>query len=181
MRTAPSQRRILLGVGLIGILALTSCQEKPVGETRPLSTFEREGNTKEPAASATFQRFVFPQSSGNFQPASIALDTQTGQLCKTYEWKQSSGTDLPFCSSLATYGLYELHVRKYDEKTGSFEPVFDPFDPLGVFSRTDKAKLTLTEPQIRRASVKYGLSYDEAVKGARESGYRLEMNTVNGK
>jgi hypothetical protein len=158
----------------VTVLSLLSCQQTRSPETRPSPTPSADvASSKKPLA---VQRFLFPQSSGTFAPASVALDTETGQLCRTYEWKETAGTNLPLCAKLASYGLFELHVEKYIEATKDFEPAFDPFDPLGLFTRADKAKLTLNEKQIRQAASQYGLSYEEAKKGARESGYHVEAD-----
>jgi len=48
-------------------------------------------------------RFVFPAKSGPFAEASVALDTVTGRLCKTYAWEDNAGLPrgLTLCSELA--------------------------------------------------------------------------------
>src|ERR1022692_4189269 len=47
-------------------------------------------------------RFVFPTQSTPFLASSVALDTGTGRLCKTYSWPdtRSLPTGLPLCSDL---------------------------------------------------------------------------------
>jgi hypothetical protein len=166
---------------LLWPLFLISCREHQNPEASAhVSPIEEKAVKVDPGIKPSNSRFIFPPSSGTFVASSVALDTQTGQLCKTYEWKQSGiGADLPLCSSLAQYGLQELHVRKYNPETRTLEPAFDPFDPLELYTRTDKAKMTLTEAQIRKAASKYGLSYEEAAKGARESGYQVSSQAFN--
>ena len=52
-----------------------------------------------PARNNEYQRFV--PTPGEPSTA-FALDTKTGQLCRTYDWKESNGKPvfLPLCSDL---------------------------------------------------------------------------------
>lgn len=56
------------------------------------------------AESKSQPRFLFPAQSGAFPAASVALDSQTGKLCKTYGWADSSkhASGLPLCSELTS-------------------------------------------------------------------------------
>ena len=49
------------------------------------------------------QRFVFPSQSAPFPAASVALDTRSGQLCKTYSWPDTKTlpSGLSLCSEAA--------------------------------------------------------------------------------
>jgi hypothetical protein len=75
------------------MLALTSCRQ------------QRESAVAQ-TATTDFQRFVpIPTSTPLFegmQPGNLALDTKTGILCKTWEWKQTSSAldGLPECSNV---------------------------------------------------------------------------------
>ena len=54
------------------------------------------------AASSEERRFAFPTKSSPFPESSVALDTMTGRLCKTYPWEDNARLPkgLPLCSEL---------------------------------------------------------------------------------
>jgi len=64
------------------ILALASIIAYSTTRTAPAPTT----GTTSAVASPTAQRFVFPAQSTPFPGASVALDTTTERLCKTYPW-----------------------------------------------------------------------------------------------
>jgi len=47
----------------------------------------------------------------------------------------------------------------------------DQYDPLGLFTREQKAKRVLEEEQIRRVASQFGVSYEEALEEAKSQGY----------
>ena len=144
------------------------------------------------------KRFVFPTKSSPFPESSVALDTTSGTLCKTYPWRDSGQLPkgLPLCSDLAApqtacvggaksyrgssyifngkKWVKGANALKYDEKTSSMEPLSeDQYDPLNLFSKEEKAKTTLKEEQIRRVADQFGVTYDEAWEDARAQGYKV--------
>lgn len=85
-------RRLLL---LLIVVLLGGCRQSFQEHGQPLNA---DGQT--PTAT-NYQRFVFPAKSTAFPEGSVALDTATGQLCKTYAWPDSpnAASGLPLCSS----------------------------------------------------------------------------------
>jgi hypothetical protein len=49
----------------------------------------------------------------------------------------------------------------------------DQYDPLGLLSKDEKAKRTLTETQIRVVAQRFGVSYEEAREEASQQGYQV--------
>jgi hypothetical protein len=61
-------------------------------------------SSKQPSSSPSEEkRFVFPTKSSPFPESSVALDTASGRLCKTYPWLDSNQLPrgLPLCSELS--------------------------------------------------------------------------------
>jgi hypothetical protein len=81
----------MLAVGLLVLLQANGCDNAPTKPTVP----------EKPAA---YQRFVpIPRQPENLQgvpwSGAFALDTKTGQLCKTYDWESTSNLQgLPLCT-----------------------------------------------------------------------------------
>src|SRR5271169_3418039 len=79
------------------------------------------------------QRFVFSAQTGTFPASSVALDTKTGQLCKTYPWKDipQLPQGLPVCANasnptqdstgatvfIGSQKVYLGHTYTYDGKS----------------------------------------------------------------
>jgi hypothetical protein len=145
------------------------------------------------------KRFVFPTKFSPFPESSVALDTTSGRLCKTYPWEDSSQVPkgLPLCSDLSasqqtsctgadkayrgftyrfngTKWVKGAAAKKYNEKGRELEPWSDDqYDPLNLFSKEEKAKRTLKEEQIRSVADQFGVSYEEAREEAKQQGYQV--------
>jgi hypothetical protein len=157
-------------------------------------------STKQASSSPTEEkRFVFPAKSSPFPESSVALDTMSGRLCKTYQWQDSNQAPrgLPVCSELSalpqtsfegarkayrgsTYSfngtkwVKGAKASKYNVKTNDLDPESDDqYDPLNLFSKEEKAKRTLTEEQIRSVADRFGVTYAEAWEDAKAQGYRV--------
>jgi hypothetical protein len=156
-------------------------------------------STKQSSLTLTEEkRFVFPTKSSPFPESSVALDTTSGTLCKTYPWQDGGQIPkgLPLCSdpSGARSGFegarkayrgssYTFNgnkwvkgagALKYNEKTTGMDPESDDqYDPLNLFSKEEKAKMTLKEEQIRSVAEQFGVAYDEAWEEAKAQGYRV--------
>jgi hypothetical protein len=62
----------------------------------------------------------------------------------------------------------------YNPKGESPEPWSDDqYDPLGLFSKEEKAKILLTEAQIRKVANQFGVSYQDAWEDAKAQGYQV--------
>jgi len=143
-------------------------------------------------------RFVFPPKFSPFLDASVALDTTTGRLCKTYAWEDNAHVPkgLPLCSeslvetsyltgAAKAYGGFTYtfngtrwvkgnKASRYNEKTGNMEPWSDDqYDPLSLFSKEEKAKRTLTVELIRKVAEQFGVTYEEARGEAKQQGYQV--------
>ena len=177
-------------------LMVAGCKEMPTEKQAPAPN--SQASPSGPAATTTsYQRFIFPTKSSPFAESSVALDTKTGQLCKTYPWadKPNAPTGLPVCSLLTvresdftgTHKTYMGHTYTFDgvkwnkgsesrvyKKNGSFEPASDDqYDPLGLFAKEEKAKHRLTEEEIRRVATQFGVSYENAWAEAKSQGYQV--------
>jgi hypothetical protein len=145
------------------------------------------------------KRFVLPTKSSPFPESSVALDTTSGRLCKTYPWEDSRQIPkgLPLCSDLSasqqtsctgadkayrgftyrfngTTWVKGAAAKKYDEKGQELEPWSDDqYDPLNLFSKEEKAKRTLTQEQIRSVADRFGVTYAEAWEDAKAQGYKV--------
>jgi hypothetical protein len=179
---------------------LLGCDEpiqktKQQGNAEPSSTFQKQ-TTPSPSEE---KRFVFPTKSSPFPESSVALDTISGRLCKTYQWEDSNQVPkgLPLCSDLSTSpqssftGANEAYrgftyrfngtkwvkrakALKYNQKGEGMEPLSeDQYDPLKLLSNEEKAKRTLTEEQIRSVANRFGVTYAEAWEDAKAQGYRV--------
>src|SRR5260370_40116162 len=86
------------------ILCLMGCDElTPKAKDQP-NAEQVAVTPKQPASTPIEEkRFVFPMKSSPFPESSVALDTTSGTLCKTYPWRDSSQLPkgLPLCSDLA--------------------------------------------------------------------------------
>jgi hypothetical protein len=78
---------------MLALVPMTACGPTP---TAPAPT----AGTTSTVASPTIQRFVFPAQATPFPGASVALDTTTGRLCKTYPWpdNRSLPSGLALCT-----------------------------------------------------------------------------------
>ena len=145
------------------------------------------------------QRFVFPSQSTPFPAASVALDTRSGQLCKTYPWPDTKTLPggLPLCSDATCPTVASLtgattaylgftytfngskwvkgsKAQSYNPKTQDLDPwSADQYDPLGLFSKEEKAKHQLTKPEIQAVADKFDVTYQEALQDAKNQGYQV--------
>ncbi len=145
------------------------------------------------------QRFVFPSQSTPFPSASVALDTRSGQLCKTYPWPDTKTLPggLPLCSDATCPTVASLtgattaylgftytfngskwvrgsKAQSYNPKTQDMDPwSADQYDPLGLFSKEEKAKHQLTKPEIQAVADKFDVNYQEALQDAKNQGYQV--------
>lgn len=145
------------------------------------------------------QRFVFPSQATPFPAASVALDTRSGLLCKTYPWPDTKTLPggLPLCSeatgptaasltgaTTAYLGfIYTFNGSKwikgakaesYNPKTQEMDPWSgDQYDPLGLLTKEEKAKRLLTKPEIQAVADKFGVTYQEALQDAKNQGYQV--------
>ena len=153
-----------------------------------------------PAVFSEEKRFVFPAKSNPFPESSVALDTMTGQLCKTYAWEDNTRLPkgLPLCSELTVLSPTSLltgaakayrgftytfngtkwvkgaKAQKYNPKTQGMEPWSDDqYDPLNLFSKEEKAKKVLTREEIHKVADQFGVSYEEAREEAKQQGYQV--------
>lgn len=79
------------------------CGEPPQQAAKQSETVQSSSApTQVVAASSQEKRFVFPTKSSPFPESSVALDTLTGRLCKTYAWEDDVHLPkgLPLCSEL---------------------------------------------------------------------------------
>lgn len=172
------------------------CNVKP--PTAALTTPKQEEHSAQPTAGGA-QRFIFPSQSTPFPAASVALDTRSGQLCKTYPWPDTKTLPggLPLCSqetgptvtsvtgaTTAYLGFtYTFNGSKwikgskaqsYNRKTQALDPwSADQYDPLGLFSKEEKAKHLLTKPEIQAVADKFGVTYREALQDVKNQGYQV--------
>lgn len=154
---------------------------------------------------AVDQRFVFPVQSKPFPDSSVALDTRTGQLCKTYVWVGNKNTPsgLPLCADFAnpaitsaigatkayrgfTYMFDGSQWKKGSEASkfktnGDMEPWSDDhYDPLNLLSKEEKAKRLLTDAQISQVAHQFGVTYEEAWEDAKAQGYQVPTKQYSG-
>jgi len=158
----------------------------------------KSGSTEE-------KRFVFPAKSGPFPESSVALDTISGRLCKTYQWKDSNQVPrgLPACSELSASSLqassagstkayrgftYKFNGTKWVKGAAAtkFNSNMEPepwsdeqYDPLNLFSKEEKAKRILTVEEIQRVADQFGVSYEEAMEEAKQQGYQVSPSRQN--
>ncbi len=152
------------------------------------------------APSSEEKRFAFPAKSSPFPESSVALDTMTGRLCKTYAWEDNTRLPkgLPLCSELTaltptslltggakayrgftytfngTKWVKGAKAQKYNPKTRGMEPWSDDqYDPLNLFSKEEKAKRILTLEEIQKVADQFGVSYEEALEEAKQQGYQV--------
>jgi hypothetical protein len=148
------------------------------------------------------QRFIFPPQSTTFPDSSVALDTRTGQLCKTYSWAdaQNAPRGLPLCAQLANPAIasliggtkayrgytYTFDGKRWNKGREAFnvpdlnanpQPLSeDQYDPLGLFSKGEKAKRLLTKEEIQRVAEEFSVSYEQAWEEAKAQGYQVPPN-----
>lgn len=90
------------------LVALLACDERVKQESKPANSSQPVSPTpsvvSSPSQNVPTQRFVFPSQPTPFPAASVALDTTTGRLCKTYPWhdSQNAPSELALCSALGT-------------------------------------------------------------------------------
>jgi hypothetical protein len=187
-------------LSVLVVALFTACDELP--SRKQTATPGGQPSIPTGGRPAAEHRFVFPPQAGTFPAAAVALDTETGRLCKTYPWadSQSSPRPLPLCSELAaltapavtsllgarkhylgfTYSFDGSKWRKGPEAnlinltTDKTEPLSDDqYDPLNLFSAEAKAKRVLTATEIRNVADQFGVSYYEAWKDAKAHGYQV--------
>lgn len=194
---------------------MAGCREL---ETQRASEHNTSSASPTPSETKLQSRFVFPAQSTPFAVASVALDSMTGQLCKTYSWEdnQNLPQGLPLCSELETgqhgppgsggiqtfaqwkasqktvaLGAKKAYLgftytfdgtiwrkgsraRQYNSQTNELEPLSeDQYDPLGLFSKEEKARTTLAKAQIQAVAHQFGVTYQDALQEAKEQGYQV--------
>jgi|GEM_PF-3585217 len=183
-------------VALVLLAGAVGCNEQQPSEAiaKP-----KQGEHSTRATEEGGQRFVFPPQSTPFPVASVALDTRSGQLCKTYPWPNTKllPSGLPLCSEATGPTVTSLtgattdylgftytfngsrwirgsEAQSYNPKTQDTDPwSADRYDPLGLFSKEEKAKDLLTESKIQAVANKFGVSYEEALQDAKHQGYKV--------
>lgn len=104
LRSSPEKRTTLEAVALslfVAVFSMGCDQLNRIRDDRARD--EQISSTPVSTENPLSQRFVFPTKSTPFPETSVALDTKTGQLCKTYSWDDNQGAPkgLPLCSQLA--------------------------------------------------------------------------------
>jgi hypothetical protein len=101
MNLREGTRRLALVLGAagasLGAIITVGCNvQRPIGAS---ATPKQEEHSPRPA-DGTEQRFAFPSQPTPFPAASVAMDTKTGRLCKTYPWPDTKTlpSGLPLCS-----------------------------------------------------------------------------------
>ncbi len=184
---------------VILLMGIAGCSQRDKSQDK---TSTAPGSAQTSTLSSSYQRFIFPPRPAPFTESSVALDTKTGQLCKTFDWKDNPEipSGLPLCSAalersaLAFIGATRVfrgytyvfdgtswdrksEARVYNASTGKLEPDnADPYDPLSLFTKEQKAKRLLTQGQIIRVAEDFGVSYEEASKEAEDQGYRVPIS-----
>jgi hypothetical protein len=175
---------------IFGAIVTVGCSVKPPSAAGVAP--KEEGHPLHPSENNA-QRFIFPPQSTPFPAASVAMDTRTGQLCKTYPWPdtQSLPRGLSLCSQAAgtpvesvtgattaylgytytfdgTKWVRGSKALKYNPKTQDMDPwSADQYDPLGLFSAEKKHGTLLSASQIQAVATKFGVSYQEALQDAK--------------
>lgn len=169
---------------------IPKAKDQPSAEQAPLAP-------KQPVSTPS-ERFVFPAKSGPFPESSVALDTTSGTLCKTFAWQDNGQVPkgLPLCSELSrmqigfvgaskayrgssykfngTKWVKGANALKYNEKTKDMDPLSeDQYDPLNLLSKEEKAKRLLTMEEIRIVANQFGVSIEEAWEDAKAQGYQV--------
>lgn len=182
------------------ILILFGCDELTQRQKeQPRAGQSAPATRQATAAPSEETRFVFPPKSNPFPESSVALDTMTGRLCKTYAWEDNARLPkgLPLCSELSgvaqssplvgatkaymgfTYAYDGMKwvkgakAVKYNSKMESEPWSDDQYDPLKLFSKEQKAKRALTAEQIRKVADQFGVSFEEAAEEAKQQGYQV--------
>ena len=73
----------LAAFSILGVIVTVGCNVMQPSDA-PAKPKQEEHSAQSTGGGA--QRFVFPSQSTPFPAASVALDTRSGQLCKTYPW-----------------------------------------------------------------------------------------------
>jgi hypothetical protein len=180
-------------------LVLFGCDEVTQRQKMQARAEQPSPAPSEAADSSKAKRFVFPAETTPFAASSVALDTITGLLCKTYAWQDTARLPrgLPLCSELTTPSIASLvgaakaykgftytfngekwvkgnKAQKYNPQTQGMEPWSeDQYDPLNLFSKEEKAKRLLTVGQIRKVANQFGVSIEEAWEDAKAQGYQV--------
>ena len=135
------------------------------------------------------------------------MDTTTGRLCKTYPWldAQPLPRGLSLCSAETNPTVESLtgattaylgftytfngskwirgsKAQSYNPKTQGMDPwSANQYDPLGLFSKEERARTLLSESQIQDVAMKFGASYQEAWQDAKDQGYKVPQPPVDSK
>jgi hypothetical protein len=183
------------------VVSMLGCDQSKQDRTvlNDRATSAEKPSSGAPEISNDARRYAFPSSSKPFSDASVALDTMTGQLCKTYPWEDDSRLPrgLQLCSTLSSgnesasvgsHRIYRGFTYTFDGSkwikggealkytaAGVQHGIWsdDQYDPLGIYSKEEKAKRSLSEEQIRKVAQQFGVSYDDAWDDAKSQGYRV--------
>lgn len=108
-------------------IMLIMCGCERLQPTSPPSEKASSGTPASQIADSQEKRFVIPSKSSPFSEASVALDTTTGKLCKTYPWRddQKLPQGLPLCSELTAKGESApgiISFREWQQKRQANHP-----------------------------------------------------------
>ena len=185
----------LAAFSILGVIVTVGCNVMQPSDA-PAKPKQEEHSAQSTGGA---QRFVFPSQSTPFPAASVALDTRSGQLCKTYPWPDTKTLPggLPLCSDATCPTVASLtgattaylgftytfngskwvkgsKAQSYNPKTQDLDPwSADQYDPLGLFSKEEKAKHQLTKPEIQAVADKFRVTYQEALQDAKNQGYQV--------
>jgi hypothetical protein len=181
-------------------LICVGCDELTQKKDQPRTEQSSSAPKQAALASGEEKRFAFPPKSTPFPESSVALDTMTGQLCKTYSWEDNAHfpKGLPLCSELSAMARSSLtgatkafrgftyrfngtkwvkgaKALKYNEKIQPEPWSDDQYDPLNLLSKEERAKRILTVEQIQKVADQFGVSYEEALEEAKQQGYQVPI------
>ena len=189
-------RSLSLWLSLVLLAGAVGCNVKQPSEA---TAKPKQEQYSAQSADSGAQRFVFPSQSTPFPAASVALDARSGHLCKTYPWPDTKTLPggLPLCSDATGPTVASLtgsttaylgftytfngskwvkgsKAQSYNRKTQDLDPwSADQYDPLGLFSKEEKAKHPLTKPEIQAVADKFDVTYQEALQDAKNQGYQV--------
>ena len=188
----------LVFVSVFSSLLFLGCN-KPAQPQKPEPSAARSSSAAEPAITIDNKQYIFPAKSDPFPANSVALDTVSGLLCKTYPWEDNDRVPkgLLLCSRLgreqASFctGAFRAYsgffyyfdgtrwnkaepARVYNSKTHKWEPRSDDqYDRVGLFIWSEKQRQLLRADQIQEVANTFGVSYDEAATEAKKQGYQV--------
>lgn len=188
----------LVFVSVFSSFLLLGCN-KPAQPQKPEPAAAQSSPAAETAITKDNKQFIFPAKSDPFPSNSVALDTVSGFLCKTYPWEDNDRLPkgLLLCSELgreeASFctGAFRAYdgffyyftgvrwertgpARVYNSKTHKWEPRSDDqYDRVGIFISSEKQRQLLRVDQIQEVAKTFGVSYDEAAAEAKKQGYQV--------